>query len=85
MGTLLLKFGTLKGWDDLSQAQIEALEKWRDSENGLGTLQASRTDESNRLLCEALDLFEDGQITNDWDGCTYTIQQAKNYIMEYGK
>ncbi|RLC88204.1 MAG: hypothetical protein DRJ03_03400 [Chloroflexi bacterium] len=46
---------------------------------------ADYPDEARKaILCELIDKF-DGEFYNDWDGRPMTRQEAKEYIMNYGK
>lgn len=80
---ILLKWGGLKGWGNLSDEQVAALQKYADLGMSASAVMQKNTPEHKQALCDALDLFEDGQITNDWSGEEYTVEQAKKYIMEY--
>lgn len=82
---LLLKWGGLKGWENLTAEQCEALQKYADLGMSMSAMAQENTDAHREALCDALDLFQDGQITNDWDGENYTVEEAKKYVMEYGK
>lgn len=82
---LLLKWGTLKGWGGLNQEQASALQKWQDLGVSLSAMAQKNTEEQKQLLCDVFDLFEDGQIQNDWCGTEYTVKQAKEYIKGYGQ
>jgi molybdenum-dependent DNA-binding transcriptional regulator ModE len=81
---ILLKWGGLKGWGNLTDEQANALQKYADLGMSVSAIAQKNTDEHKQALCDALELFEDYQITNDWDGKNYTVEQAKKYVMEYG-
>jgi len=80
---LLLKWGGLKGWGNLTDAQIEALQKYADLGMSMSAALQVNTDAHKEALCNAIDLFEDGQITNDWSGEDMTVEEAKKYVREY--
>lgn len=82
---ILLKWGGLKGWGNLTDEQTEALQKYADLGMSASAIMQDNTDAHKKALCDALDLFKNGQIQNDWDGKKYTVEQAKKYVMEYGK
>jgi len=82
---LLVKWGTIKGYGNLTDAQVKALQKWADLGVSISAMAHKDTPEQKKLLCDAFDLFEDGQIQNDWCGTVYTVDEAKKYIMEYGQ
>jgi len=84
---LLLKWGSLKGWCLESDANAPALAKLHEYEElgcSMSAMAQRDSPEQKQLLCEAIDLFR-GPISNDWDGNSYTKEQAKHYIMNYGK
>lgn len=80
---ILLKWGGLKGWGNLRDNQVEALNKYAGLGLSMSAMSQKNTLEHKKALCDAIDLFEDGQITNDWDGKRYTVEEAKRYVMEY--
>ena len=80
---LLLKWGTLKGWGNLTEKQITALQKFADLGMSMSAATQEMTDAHKKALCDAIELFEDGHLQNDWDGKVYTVTQAKKYIMGY--
>lgn len=82
MGYILLKWGTIKGWSNINQATVDALQKWQDLGVTLSAMSQHNTEEQKKLLCDAIDAH-DGTISNDWSGEDYTKDQAKKYIMEY--
>jgi hypothetical protein len=83
MGDLTLKWGTVKGWDGLDDAQISILDRF--FKDGMSASCAlDHPDASRReLLCELIDTI-DGEIWNDWDGRVMTKEDAKKYVREYG-
>lgn len=84
--SLLLKWGTVKGWSGFKKGSecFDLLDKY--FEDGVSMSCAmDKPDEARKLiLCELIDKF-DGVIHNDWDGVDMTKEQAKKYIMEFGK
>src|SRR5688572_13939481 len=83
--SLLLKWGTLKGWDLESEASMAALRKYADSGSVLMSAAMQRdTPEQTDALCELIDAV-DGEITNDWTGETLTKEAAKEYVRGYRK
>ena len=82
---LLLKWGSLKAWKmPEDSASFELLKKWHDLGVSISAMCQNDTDEQKKILCELIDCF-DGELSNDWDGKSYTKEQAKEYIMNYGK
>jgi len=82
---LLLKWGTLKGWGNLTLEQVDALNKYASLGLSASAICQKDTTAHKEALCAAIDLFEDYQITSDWTGEVMTIEQAKKYVMEFVK
>lgn len=85
MARLLLKWGTVKGWEfeDASPKAQEMLKSYLKN-SPMSCMADHPTDERKKLLCDLIDEFE-GVIHNDWTGEDMTKKQAKEYVMEYGK
>ena len=80
---LLLKWGTLKGWNFTTEKSRAAAQKYADMGMAMGAMQQRDTPEQKEALCELIDAI-DGEIVNDWSGERYTKEQAKAYVREYG-
>jgi hypothetical protein len=80
---LLLKWGTLKGWDlgDNTEA-LAAAKRYEAGEMSASAMAQHDTPEQQQALCDLIDAI-DGPITNDWSGEKLTKEQAKAYIREY--
>ena len=84
MDTLLLKWGTVKGWnfDDVESEAFQRLKKYL--ENAPASCITDHPDEERKkLLCEVIDMM-DGEIQEDWGGEMLSKEQAKDYVMNYG-
>lgn len=83
--SLLLKWGTLKGWDAQSEPFIAALRKYAAAGglDSVSAMQARDTPAQKELLCEVIDACG-GEIQNDWSGEMMTKDEAKVYVREYG-
>lgn len=84
--TLALKWGTVKGWSDLTDPCADALQKWADYGVSLSAARQVNKPGQTQALCDAIDVIaaEGGTFYNDWSGEDMTADQAKSYIMEYG-
>jgi hypothetical protein len=82
--SLLLKWGTLKGWDLRTDASRAAAQRYADFGMSMGAMQQRDTDEQKRALCDLIDAI-DGEIVNDWSGETLTKEEAKRYVLGYGQ
>lgn len=81
---LLLKWGTLKGWRFVSDETKKLIYEYEELGVSLGAAQQHDTPEQKELICKIIDQL-DGEIQNDWTGEIMTKEEAKNYVMEYGK
>jgi len=82
---LLLKWGTLKGWNLKSEAARAACRAYFDAgEQSLSAMAQRDTDEQKAALCALIDAV-DGPIQNDWSGEMMTKDEAKTYVLEYGR
>lgn len=83
--SLLLKWGTVKGWDfeDVDCEAFQLLKKYL--ENAPASCMADHPDETRKkLLCEIIDKM-DGEIQEDWGGEMLSKEAAKDYVMNYGR
>lgn len=81
---LLLKWGTLKGWNLESDAAMAALQKYADAgEVSASAMAQHDTDAQKQALCDLIDAV-DGEIQNDWSGEMMTKDEAKSYVLNYG-
>lgn len=81
---LLLKWGSVKGWSDLTDASVAILQRWSDLGYSMSAAMQHDTPEQKTILCELIDQL-DGTIRNDWSGEDMTKDAAKAYVMEYGE
>lgn len=80
-----LKWGTLKGWSLESEGAMAALRKYHEAGTVLMSVAMQRdTPEQKVALCELIDAC-DGEIFNDWSGEIMAKEEAKKYVMEFGK
>ena len=79
---LLLKWGTVKGWSNLSDQSVEIMQRF--FADGVPMSVATDRPKQNRIeiLCELIDQFE-GKIINDWTGKRMCKDKAKKYVLEY--
>lgn len=80
---LLLKWGGIKGWSNMTDAQLAILQRWNDEGVSMSAAMQVNTDKHKAIICELIDTMEDGQIFNDWSGDSYTKEEAKKYVMEF--
>lgn len=82
--SLLLKWGTLKGWNLESDKSMAALKKYAEFGMSWSVATHHDSDEQKAALCELIDAI-DGEIQSDWTGEYMTKEEAKKYVMDYGK
>ena len=84
---LLLKWGTIKGWDGAKEGTPfrDALERYHKGPVAMGAMAQRDTPEQKQAICDAIDavIAAGGVVENDWSGETMTAEQAKAYVMEY--
>lgn len=82
---LLLKWGTLKGYELESEGSREALRMYAEAGpiSANGAMTQRDTPEQKEALCALIDAIE-GTIRNDWSGDIMTKDEAKTYVREYG-
>ncbi len=82
--SLLLKWGTLKGWDLETDASKAAMRKYAEGPTSMSAMMQRDTSAQKEALCELIDAL-DGEIQNDWTGEMMTKDEAKAYVRDYGK
>lgn len=80
---ILLKWGSLKGWELNSDKGKELSDEYVSHGRSLSAM-AQKDDERQKEII--LEMIEEcnGVIQNDWDGLYYTKAQAREYITGYG-
>lgn len=80
--TLLLKWGTIKGWHDLTDRSLEIMKRYFADGTPMSCALDHPDDARKATLCELIDQF-DGEIQNDWSGEIMSKDDAKKYVLEY--
>ena len=80
--SLLLKWGTLKGWNLESDKSLDILRRYGELGASLSAMAQRDTQEQKQLICDLIDAV-DGEITSDWTGEVMTKEEAKEYVMTY--
>jgi hypothetical protein len=80
---LLLKWGSIKGWSGMNEAQVAILRRWYEGGVSMSAMMQRDTQEQKQAICDLIDTMEDGQFWNDWDGVSMTREEAKKYVLEY--
>jgi len=81
--SLTLKWGTIKGWNNLTDKSFELLKRYFADGVPLSCALDHPDDGRKVILCELINQI-DGEIWNDWEGKKMSKDAAKDYIMTYG-
>lgn len=79
-----LKWGTLKSWKVTSREGKELLEKYALLGYSMSAASQHDTPEQKEIVCKLIDLVPD-EIYLDWDDKYASKDEAKQYVMDYGK
>lgn len=81
---LLLKWGTLKGWNfENSPEAFEAFKEYVELGASMSAMMQHDSPRQKELIYKMIDTIN-GPIQNDWTGETYTDkEEAKKYVLEY--
>ena len=84
---LTLKWGTIKGWDYTGNEKAkELLKEYYEIGSVLGCVMQRDTKRQKEIIIELIDLCNDPEgIYLDWDGKFISKEQAKDYVLNYGK
>ena len=87
MSSLTLKWGTLKAWDfNGSENGAKLLKEYGEIGQAWGTAQQKDTPRQKEIICGLIDECNDPEgIYLDWDGKYISKEEAKDYVMNYGK
>lgn len=80
---LILKWGTLKGWDVQQDGPAAAMLKiYLETDVNVSVMAQRDGIAQKQMICDIIDAI-DGTIYNDWSGKNMTKEEAKDYIMDY--
>lgn len=80
-----LKWGTLKDWNFSGlPAAEELLKRYEEIGASASAMTQRDTPEQKEIICQLIDLIP-GDIYLDWDDVYVSKDEAKKYVMEYGK
>lgn len=84
---LCLKWGTFKGWELKSESALAFTKKpeYQDLKWSMSAITQVMTDKHKQFICELIDACNCDTICLDWEGKEVSKEEAKKYIMEYGK
>lgn len=81
---LSLKWGGVKGWEGLTDQSVAILNRYYADGMPFSAMADKPDDARKAILCELIDQI-DGEIYLDWENKTVSKNEAKSYVMEYGK
>lgn len=82
-----LKWGTLKSWNFPNKSErIRALcEEYDKIGSSFSAMMQRDTPRQKEIICELIDECDGDTIYLEWDGKYVSKQEAKDYVMNYGK
>lgn len=83
--SLTLKWGTLKDWSLKSEASIAALKEYAKHGVSFSAMMQRDTPEQKVALCKLIDALDADTVYLDWDDKHVSKDEARRYVMEYGK
>jgi hypothetical protein len=81
--SLILKWGTIKGWEGLTEKSLEIIKRFFPDGVPMSAMADRIDDDRKKILCELIDQI-DGEIWNDWEGTRMSKDEAKAYVTQYG-
>lgn len=82
---LSLKWGTLKSWGFHSEKGISLLQEYGKIGSSMSAMCQEDTPRQKEIICELIDEGDFKEVYLDWDDKNVSKEEAKKYVMEYGK
>jgi len=83
---LTLKWGTLKRWNFKgSKKAAKLFEEYNKIGSSYSAMMQRDTVRQKEIICELIDLCEDGTVYLDWDDKYVSNAEAKEYVMNYNR
>lgn len=79
-----LKWGTVKSYSIQNEETWKIMEKYLDGGSSISAMAQRDTPEQKQLLCQVLESIGE-PVYLEWDGKYVSIEEAKEYILNYGK
>lgn len=83
--SLTLKWGTLKAWEFNSEKGQKLLDEYEKIGASASAMTQHDTPRQKEILCELIDEGDFETVRLDWEGKDVTKQEAKDYVLNYGK
>jgi hypothetical protein len=81
---ITLKWGTLKSWRLTNPALDPLIEEYNKEGSSLSAMAQRDTQRQKEIICEMIEIIGK-PVYLDWDGEYVSVEEAKKYVMEYGK
>ena len=83
---LTLKWGTLKSWKfSGNEPAVKLIKEYHEIGSSFGAMTQQDTPRQKEIICGLIDLCDGDTIYLEWNGKDVTKQEAKDYVMNYGK
>lgn len=82
---LVLKWGTLKGWNFNGEKALELLKEYHSLGSSMSAMAQHYTPRQKEIICELIDGADFKKVYLSWDGKEVSKKAAKKYVMDYGK
>lgn len=82
---LALKWGTLKRWHFDSEKGKALLKEYHEIGSCFSAAMQEDTPRQKEIICELIDECDGETIYLDWDDKDVSKQEAKDYVINYGK
>lgn len=81
---LELKWGTLKTWDFTDNPKAKPLLKeYFELGSSLSAMAQRDTPRQKEIICQLIDLCEEGTVYLSWDAKCVSNKEAKEYVLNY--
>jgi hypothetical protein len=81
---ITLKWGALKSWKLTNPALDPLIEEYDSIGSSLSAMAQNDTPRQKEIICEMIEIIGK-PVYLDWDGEYVSVEEAKKYVMEYGK
>lgn len=81
---ITLKWGTLKSWKFTAPELQRLMEEYCMEGSSMSAMMQHDSPRQKEIICEMIDFIGE-PVYNHWEGEYMTPEEAKKYVMEYGK
>lgn len=83
--SLTLKWGTLKAWRFKSDRCKKLFDRYIEIGASLSAIMQHNTPEQQQIICDLIDAVNCKKIYLEWDDKYVSKDDAKKYVLDYGK